>query len=98
MNEDMTEEHYRFFGMLNNYQRISKFWSAETLTLDIKELQQELNQLSTGERHMAQFFASVWLNDSGLELFEFDLISAVRVLDESSIQIISKWLKESFFP
>ena len=92
----MTKEQQRFFTMLDSYQQIRKFWNPEKLSLDISELKQALNQLSSGERHMARFFASVWLNDS--ELFHFDFISAVRVLDKSSIQIITKWLEAPYFP
>ena len=92
----MTQEQHKFFAMLDNYQRLRKFWNYKSLSLDIEELKQELNQLSSGERHMAKFFASVWLNDS--EQFHFDFISAVRVLDDFSIQLIKHWLDEPNFP
>ncbi len=92
----MTKEQHDFFAMLDNYQRISKFWNREKLSLDIPELKQELNQLSSGERHMANFFASVWLDES--ESFPFDILDSLKTTDSKAQSVILKWLIDPFFP
>lgn len=92
----MTEDQQCFFAMLDNYQSICKFWNPRELSLDIPKLKQELNQLSTGERHMATFFASVWLGESSS--FPFDVLDALKIIDPKSRNVVLKWLKKPFFP
>lgn len=85
----------RFIIELFNYKRLIDFWNFGNKTMDVEGLKQELNQLSSGERHMANFFASVWLNDT--ETFHFDMLEAAKVLDYRSMIIVSNWINSPYF-
>ena len=92
----MTEEQQRFFNMLMPFHRFRNHWNQLDQSLDIEGLEEDLKLMSSGERHIAKFFASIWLNDS--ERFPFDLMQAVRTLDNRFRQVIINWLEDPFYP
>ena len=92
----MTEEQQRFFNLLMPFHRFRHHWNQLDQSLDVESLEQDLKLMSSGEQHMAKFFASVWLGDS--RIFAFDVLGAYRDLDPKSLNILRKWLKEPFFP
>ena len=44
---------------------------------------------------MTRFLAGVWLNENALD---FDMIEAVKTLDEKQLQVIINWLSKPIFP
>lgn len=43
---------------------------------------------------MAQFYMAVWLGDNSPS---FDLIEAIKTLEDDQLAIITDWLKDPFF-
>lgn len=54
-----------------------------------------LGYASSGEAILARFFVGVWLNDNA---YDFDIISAVKRLDEWDLDMIYEWLKDPEWP
>ena len=94
--EIMTENQIRFLTMLKPFHKLRHHWSPFDLSLDLDSFEQDLKLMSSGEKHLAKFFASIWLNDS--ERFPFDLIQAARTLDSRSMTVIINWLQDPFYP
>ncbi|MGI9278719.1 MAG: hypothetical protein ACR2PX_03705 [Endozoicomonas sp.] len=92
----MTEEQEKFFEMLDQYPRIKHHWDKENRTYAQESFEQDLKVMSSGERHMARFFVSVWLNES--ESYPFDVLDALRVIDLKSRKTIVHYLAKPFFP
>ena len=74
----MTEEQTKFFEMLEPYTRFKYHWNKESRTFNQESFEQDLKVMSSGERHMAKFFVSVWLNES--ESYPFDVLDASESL------------------
>lgn len=92
----MTDNYERFYEMINRFPAVSGFWDQQNHKLNTEELQSSLGVLSSGQRRMALFFASVW-NPADSE-FSFDLVDAASGLDQQSREIIIKWLHDPFYP
>jgi len=54
-----------------------------------------IQRASHGESIMARVYIGIWW---GKNEFEFDLLDAVKALDELNINRITKWLKTPFWP
>lgn len=85
----------RFFQMLNKCPRITYLWDKETQELDVERFERDVKGMSSGEIHLAKFFAGVWFNNNR---YGFDLIAAMQVLDTNNQRIISAWIEHPFFP
>ena len=92
----MTEEQTKFFEMLEPYTRFKYHWNKESRTFNQESFEQDLKVMSSGERHMAKFFVSVWLNES--ESYPFDVLDAIRAIDLKSRKLVISWLAKPFFP
>lgn len=92
----MTKDQLRFFNMLMPFHRFRHHWNQLDQSLDIESFEEDLGLMSSGEQHIAKFFASIWLKDN--ERFPFDLMKAVGTLDNRFKQIIIDWLKDPFYP
>jgi hypothetical protein len=86
-------EYDRFFKMLDTYPRIAGLWDRENRSLDIEHFEKELKLMSSGERHLAKFFAGIWFGDNR---YGFDPIEAVHALSDRGV--ISNWIENPFFP
>lgn len=86
-------EYDRFFQMLDTCPRLANLWDRENRSMDIERFEKKLKLMSSGERHLAKFFAGVWLGENK---YDFDLLEAVHVLSDR--KIISDWIKNPFFP
>lgn len=91
----LTPEQRRFSDLLANYPRIARYWDFDKRDCDVRRLETDLPVFSHGEQIMARFFASVWLGD---DTMSFDVIDAVKSLDDRHRQIIAQWLGDPFFP
>lgn len=87
--------HERFFQLLDNCPRISRLWDRNRKELNIEQLEKELKVMSSGEIHLAKFFAGIWLNHNK---YGFDLIAAMDVLDANNRRLIASWIESPFFP
>ncbi len=92
----MTEDQEKFFQVLNQFERFAHHWDQEGRTLNVDQFEQDLKLMSSGERHIAKFLASVWLNDN--EHFPFNLMEAMYVLDYQYRQVIIDWITDPFYP
>jgi len=86
-------EQDRFFKMLDKCPRIAGLWDRDRRELDIERFEKEIRLMSSGEAHLARFFAGIWLNENR---YDFDLIEAVHVLSDRGL--ISDWIENPFFP
>jgi hypothetical protein len=99
---DVTEGHFtltgeqrRFKAMLVDYPRLMPYWDFKARECDLERLRADMGVLSHGEQVMVTFFAGVWCGENVLG---FDLIDAARVLDESHLALIQRWLAQPEFP
>lgn len=92
----MTNDQTRFFELLDNFDRLKHHWNKESRTFNPESFEQDLKVMSSGERYMAKFFASVWLNES--ESYPFDVLDAIKVIDLKSRKLVISWLAKPFFP
>lgn len=54
-----------------------------------------ISQASQGEAIMAKFFVGVWC---GKDVLNFDFVEAIKDLDRSNINIITKWMQSPIWP
>lgn len=88
--------HERFFDMLDRVPRIRSLWDKESGNLDVEKFENELGVMSSGEIHMAKFFASLWFHNN--KRYGFDLVDAVSSLDPAEREIIIEWIADPFYP
>ena len=91
----LTPEQTHFKEMLLQCPRLAGYWNFADRECDLQSLEKALPVLSHGEQIMARFFVGVWLGENK---FEFDLIDAVRTLDEPHLQMILTWMNDPVFP
>ena len=91
----LTPEQRRFRDMLADYPRIARYWDFDKRECAVQFLETDLSVFSHSEQIMARFFASVWMGDNAMS---FDLIDAVKSLDDRHRQVIVRWIAEPFFP
>lgn len=80
--------------MLEQQPRLKLYWDARKKECDINALRRNMTTFSHGERIMAQFYMAVWLGDNSPS---FDLIEAIKTLEDDQLAIITDWLKDPFF-
>jgi len=86
----------RFFEMLNQVPRIKHLWDQDTREINVEAFERELRVMSSGEIHIAKFFAAVWFNDN--TRYGFDIVDAAARLDKKSLNLIRDWLADPFWP
>ena len=84
----------RFYNMVNQT-NLSHYWDQKKHEIKLKEFEQALGRMSTGEAILARFMANVWF---GEEKYFFNIIEAAKTLDSKHIQIITNWLKSPYWP
>ena len=89
----MSQE--KFFKMLDRVPRISNLWDKKS-GLEIERFESQLCVMSSGEVHIAKFFASIWFNNNNR--YGFDLVDAVASLDIPERKIITEWMCDPFWP
>lgn len=91
----LTAEQRQFKQMLESYPLLVPYWDFDKRECDIDRLREALGTLSHGEAIMARFLAGVWLGKNALA---FDMIDAVKSLDDVQLQVIIKWSSNPAFP
>ena len=86
----------RFFLMLNHVPRIAELWDIENRELKVESFEKALGVMSSGEIHIAKFFAAVWFHDN--QRYGFDLIDAVSSIDSEHSKLIIEWISDPFWP
>ena len=86
----------KFFNMLSKVPRLEHLWDKEKRSLDVPSFEAELNVLSSGEVHMAKFFAAVWFGNN--TQYGFDLVDAVREIDPAKREVVMQWMSAPFWP
>ncbi len=93
----LTMNNYdRFFAMVSCVPQIAKLWNPLTKQLNAEDFENALGVLSSGEVHMAKFFASVWFHHN--HKYGFDLVDAVARVDIQHRQLIIDWVENPFYP
>ena len=77
--------------------KFGQYWNQERAEMDIQGLTSALGTLSSGERHLAQFYASVWLKHDVPEPLQFNLIEAAQVLDVPSMAKVIAWVRSPWW-
>jgi len=78
--------------LLPQYQ---KYWDFEERILHVKKAEDAMMLMSNGERAMMQFYIGVW---EGRDKHNFDIFSALKMLDNKHKAIIEAWVVDPFFP
>lgn len=98
---DVTPGHFqltaeqRRFKALAVSTKLSHYWDFEKRDCDLQAIEKATGTLSHGEAIMLRFLTAVWLGENQ---FQFDLIDAVKTLDEHHTGIIQAWIADPFFP
>lgn len=92
----MYDSHKAFYALLNKVPRISHFWNQTRHELNVAQFERELGVLSSGERQMALFFASIWFNNNSR--YGFDIVDAAGRVDGHFLSIMQQWLSHPFWP
>ncbi len=90
----------RFFKMIEQVPRIKHLWNSNDFggyELNIALLDNELNVMSSGEKHITRFFVSVWFGSSD-GAYDFNLVESMAYLDLKERQIIIDWMNDPFWP
>lgn len=85
----------RFFADLAKVPRISGHWNKEKRELKVSAFEADIGVMSSGEAHLAKFFAGVWL---GQNQYSFDAIEAAAALDAAEMELITTWMKSPYWP
>ena len=85
-----------FFLMLERVPRICHLWDIEKKALNVELFEAKLGVMSSGEVHLAKFFASLWFHSN--QRYGFDLVDAVSTLDGPERKLICKWIADPFWP
>lgn len=95
----------RWQSILQNLpdQRLARCWDLEQHRLRPERLDAYLGVASTGERHLAQFLASVWCGPRDHRCqpggpWHFDFIMAMGTLEGSFRRVVFEWLERPYFP
>lgn len=94
------ENEKRFFKMLALCPEFDKYWDSKEGICKQRTLGGAINRLlssadTEGESALLSFYAAVWFGNS--DMFEFDFIKAMQVMDERSIKIIRAWMVRPFW-
>ncbi len=90
----LSEEQRQFKLMLSAYPRFMRYWDFDQRDCHLDAIERDISSMSHGEQIMLRFFVAVWLGENGC----FDLIDAVKTLDEDQLQVITSWLNKPVFP
>jgi hypothetical protein len=90
----MSQE--RFFEMLKRVPTINLLWDEEKKEIDVDRFELALGVMSSGERHMALFFASIWFHSN--RRYGFDLVDAVQCVGLHDRDMIIEWITDPFYP
>ena len=93
----MSEMQKRFYNRVNLYV-FGRYWNEISNELDIEGLSNALGAMSSGERHLAQFYASIWLKHDVPEVLRFDIVRAVQVLDTTAMNEVADWVRAPWWP
>ena len=83
--------------MLNRVPRLSQIWDKKKSVILKDVFWEEFSVMSPAERHMALFFASLWIGSNDNEYF-FDLVDAIACVDLPERKIIVDWVSDPFWP
>ncbi|MDH5396210.1 MAG: hypothetical protein OEW97_08025 [Gammaproteobacteria bacterium] len=86
----------RFFILLDRVPYLHHLWDIENNEILIGEFEQALGVMSSGEVHMAKFFASLWFHNN--TRYGFDLVDAISTLDGPERELIREWIADPFWP
>jgi len=91
----LTEAQRQFKKTLDHHPRLVPFWDFDKRECKVDDLRDAIPAMSHGEQIMAKFMMGVWCGEN---VGGFDLIEAVRSLDETQLAIITDWMKKPEFP
>ncbi|MDH5327637.1 MAG: WGR domain-containing protein [Gammaproteobacteria bacterium] len=92
----LSDGQKEFFLMLERVPRISHLWDIEKKALKVELFEAELGVMSSGEVHLAKFFASLWFHNN--QRYGFDLVDAISALDGPERELIREWISDPFWP
>lgn len=87
----------RFFAVINQFDYLKPYWDQASCEIKNYKIKEDLSVLSTGERMLLCFLASVW-NWSEIEGLKFDVVVAMSVLDGKHKQVVIDWINDPYWP
>lgn len=90
-----TANEDRFFKMLEAAPELKQYWDIEERNCKQRSVGLALKRLPDHEAALLRFYGSVWFGNA--DLFGFDFIHSVKVMDEKAVKIVRKWLVSPFF-
>ena len=87
----------KFFSVINQFDYLKKYWDQSKHEIRKTKIREDLSQLSTGERMLLCFLASVW-NWSVIDELKFDVVVAMSILDGEHRQVIIDWINDPYWP
>lgn len=92
----MSPEQLKFKQFLETHvPDIGRLFDWDNRAVVFSRVDRYLGYASSGEAILARFFVGVWLHDNR---YDFDIISAVKRLDTSNLEMIYTWLREPVWP
>lgn len=87
----------RFFLVVNQFDYLKPYWDQVNLEIRVDKIKEDLSLLSTGERMLLCFLASVW-NWSVIDGLKFDVVVAMSILDGEHRQVVIDWINNPYWP
>ncbi|KMJ46654.1 hypothetical protein AB204_02175 [Xenorhabdus khoisanae] len=72
-----------------------EFWDWKAGNLLKEKVEEKIDLLSPGEKHMLKFYLGVWTRDNE---YNFDFIQAMRYLDDKHSSAIREWVNNPIWP
>lgn len=93
--KNLNNEQKKFYDLITPYPYLECFWDWKERTVRFPALNIALPSMNHKEQLLAHFFVSVWI---GRNEGRFDILEAVRVLDNKERVMIMNWMANPFWP
>lgn len=92
---DTVSDRKRFYSVINQYRFLAPYWDQERHEIKLKEFEERLGTMSTGEKHLAKFMAAVWSHEDN---YGFDIVDALNFMDGAFAETIKEWVADPYWP
>lgn len=87
----------KFYKVINQFDCLRSFWDQDNHQIRKNELIQAMGLMSSGEKRLACFMATVWFHSDRAE-FPFSLVESMHILDGPHRQVIVDWINDPYWP
>ena len=90
----LSPEQRLFWQLLERF-GFTSLWDMKERIYYPEKVNQRLGTASKGEALLLRFCLGVWRHDNE---FEFDFVDAASTLEPESLEVVTSWMKEPFWP